>query len=150
MWEGSMTPQVLVGRALELLLAQDMAEFAGLWAEDGVLEFPFAAPGYPARVEGRAAIAEYMRGYPDILNVTEIPRRVIHQSVDPEVVIVEFEATGTVVATRAPYRMSYVAVITVRNNEIALYRDYWSPAAAAEVMGGAQELLTAFTGSSHE
>jgi hypothetical protein len=28
--------------------------------------------------------------------------------------------------------------------------DYWSPAAAAEVMGGAQELLTAFTGSSHE
>ena len=43
-----MTPQELVGRALELLLAQDMAEFAGLWAEDGVLEFPFAAPGYPA------------------------------------------------------------------------------------------------------
>ncbi|HEY6575393.1 MAG TPA: nuclear transport factor 2 family protein, partial [Mycobacterium sp.] len=79
-----MTPQELVGRALALLLAHDMAAFAGLWAEDGVLEFPFAAPGYPARVEGRAAIAEYMRGYPDILNVTEIPRRVIHQSVDPE------------------------------------------------------------------
>ena len=53
-------------------------------------------------------------------------------------------------ATRAPYRMSYIAVITVRNNEIALYRDYWSPAAAADVLGGTQELLTAFTGSTHE
>jgi uncharacterized protein len=145
-----MTPHELVGRAFELLLAHDMAAFAGLWAEDGVLEFPFAAPGYPTRVEGRAAITGYMRGYPDILRITEIPHRVIHQSVDPEVVIVEFEATGTVVATRAPYRMSYIAVITVRDNEIALYRDYWSPAAAADVLGGTQELLTAFPGSTHE
>jgi ketosteroid isomerase-like protein len=131
-----MRPQELVSHALELLLAQDMAGFAGLWAEDGALEFPFAAPGYPARVEGRAAVAEYMRGYPDILRVTEIPRRVIHQSVDPEVVIIEFEAAGTVVATAAPYRMSYIAVITLRDNEIVLYRDYWSPAAAAEALGG--------------
>jgi uncharacterized protein len=145
-----MTPQELVGRALDLLLAHDMAAFARLWAEDGVLEFPFAAPGYPTRVEGRAAIAEYMRGYPDILSVTEIPQRVIHQSVDPEVVIVEFEATGAVVATGAPYRMSYIAVITVRNNEIAIYRDYWSPAAAARVLGGAQALLAAFPGVNHE
>lgn len=144
-----MTPHELVDRALELLLAHDMAAFAGLWAEDGVLEFPFAAPGYPTRVEGRGAIAEYMRGYPDILQITEIPHRLIHQSVDPDVVIVEFEATGTVVATRAPYRMSYVAVITLRDNEIALYRDYWSPAAAADVLGGTQELLTAFPGPTH-
>ena len=53
-----MKPQELVSHALELLLAQDMAAFAGLWAEDGVLEFPFAAPGYPAMVEGRAAVTE--------------------------------------------------------------------------------------------
>ena len=32
------------------LVAKDMAAFAGLWAEDGVLEFPFAAPGYPPRI----------------------------------------------------------------------------------------------------
>ena len=34
-----MTPKELVNHAFELLLAQDMAAFAGLWAEDGVLEF---------------------------------------------------------------------------------------------------------------
>jgi uncharacterized protein len=39
----------LVDRALDRLLAHDMAGFANLWAEDGVLEFPFASPGYPAR-----------------------------------------------------------------------------------------------------
>ena len=145
-----MKPQELVSHALELLLAQDMAAFAGLWAQGGVLEFPFAAPGYPTLVEGRAAVTEYMRRYPDILKIEEIPQPVMHQSVDPEVVIVEFEASGTVVATRAPYRMSYIAVITVRDNEIQRYRDYWSPLAAADAMGGAEELLNAFPRSTHE
>ncbi|KAA0081733.1 nuclear transport factor 2 family protein [Mycolicibacterium sp. P9-64] len=144
-----MKPQELVSHAFGLLLAQDVAAFAGLWAEDGVLEFPFAAPGYPALVEGRAAIAEYMRGYPDILKIEEIPQPVVHQSVDPEVVIVEFEASGTVVATGAPYRMRYIAVITVRDGEIQRYRDYWSPLAAAEAMGG-QERLHGFGGGGGE
>ncbi len=144
-----MTPQELVNHALDLLLAQDMAAFAGLFAEDGVLEFPFAAPGYPASVQGRAAVTEYMRGYPDILKIDEIPQPVMHQSVDPEVVIVEFEASGTVVATGAAYRMRYIAVITVRDNEIQRYRDYWSPLAAAEAMGGVEE-LNAFAGVADE
>jgi len=78
------------------------------------------------------------------------PHPVMHQSVDPEVVIVEFEASGTVVATGAPYRMRYIAVITVRNNEIQRYRDYWSPLAAAEAMGGLQELLSGSGGGADE
>ncbi len=142
-----MTAEKLVNHALELLLAHDMAAFAGLWAEDGVVEFPFAAPGYPAKLEGRAAVAEYLRDYPNILDIREIPQSVMHQTVDPDVVVVEFEAAGVVVSTGAPYRMSYIAVITVRNNEIQRYRDYWSPLAAAELLGGGQELLNAFAGA---
>lgn len=131
----------LVEHALDLLLAKDMAAFAGLWAEDGVLEFPFAAPGYPPRIDGRAAVADYMRGYPDILDVREIRQKVLHQTADPDVVIVEFEAAGIVVPTGQPYTMRYIAVIAVRNSEIQSYRDYWSPLAATEAMGGAEQLL---------
>jgi ketosteroid isomerase-like protein len=145
-----MTPQELVSHALDLLLAQDVAAFAGLWGEDGVLEFPFAAPGYPTLVEGRAAVMEYMSGYPDILKIDEIPEPVVHQSTDPDVVIVEFEASGVVVATGGPYRMRYIAVITVRDGEIQRYRDYWSPLAAAEAMGGSQQLLRGFGGGGDE
>lgn len=141
-----MNAQAVVDRALQLLIAQDVAGFAGLWAEDGVLEFPFAAPGFPSLLEGRAAVADYMSGYPDILRIEEFPVVVVHQSVDPDVVIVEFEAAGTVVATGAPYRMRYIAVITVRDGEIESYRDYWSPAAAAEIVGGSSELRDAFAG----
>jgi hypothetical protein len=37
-------------------------------------------------------------------------------------------------------------VITVENGKIRSYRDYWSPLAAAEVLGGLDELTAAFTG----
>lgn len=142
-----MTPLELVDRALGLLLAKDMERFAGLWSEDGVLEFPFAAPGYPARVSGRIAIAEYLRDYPSIVDVREIAERRVHQTVDPAVVVAEFDATGVVVATGSPYLMRYIAVITVRDNEIHCYRDYWSPLAAAEAMGGSAALTATFGGS---
>jgi hypothetical protein len=36
-------------------------------------------------------------------------------------------------------------VITARHGEITHYRDYWSPLAAAEVLGGLDELTTSFT-----
>jgi ketosteroid isomerase-like protein len=123
-----------------------MAGFAQLWAEDGVLEFPFASPGNPRRLEGRAAIAEYLRGYPDLLDIREITEKTVHETADPEVTVAEFEVAGVAVATGKPYRLGYIAVLTVRDGEIRHYRDYWSPLAAAEVLGGADQLLTAFAG----
>lgn len=145
-----MNASEVVDHALELLLAKDMAGFAGLWAETGVIEFPFAPPGYPPRVDGRAAVHEYLRGYPDLFDVREIADRVVHRTVDPEVVIAEFTASGTVVATGRPYRLRYIAVITVRAGEIRHYRDYWNPLAAAEAMGGSDELDLAFSGGASD
>jgi uncharacterized protein len=117
----------LIPRALQLLLDKDMTGFAGLWAVDGVLEFPFAPPGYPSRLEGRAAIEDYLRDYPKMLDIQAFPKQVVHRSTDPDVVIVEFDAEGVVVATGKPYRFSYIAVITTRDGEIVSYRDYWNP-----------------------
>ncbi|NQE86720.1 nuclear transport factor 2 family protein [Nocardia terpenica] len=141
-----MNPRELVQHALDLLLTHDMAGFAGLWAVDGTAEFPFAPPGYPTRLAGRAAVEEYLRDYPDKFDVREVDHVTVHQTVDPEVVIVEFEAAGLVTATGAPYRLRYIAVITVRDNEIRHYRDYWNPLAASAALGGVGALTSAFGG----
>ncbi|MDX8032918.1 nuclear transport factor 2 family protein [Lentzea sp. BCCO 10_0856] len=125
----------LIPKALQLLLDKDMIGFAGLWAEDGVMEFPFAPPGYPTRLEGRAAIEDYLRDYPKMLDIQSFPKQVVHQSVDPDVAVVEFDAEGVVVPTGKPYRFSYIAVITVRNGEIISYRDYWNPLYVQELAG---------------
>lgn len=136
-------PLEVVDRALELLLAHDMAGYAGLLAVDGVLEFPFAPPGYPQRLEGRDAVTEYLRDYTDHVDVRAVASRTVHQTVDPEVVVVEFTVDGTAVRTGRAYQLRYISVITVRGGEIVDYRDYWNPLAAAEAMGGLDE-VTAF------
>ncbi|WP_394613547.1 nuclear transport factor 2 family protein [Lentzea sp. JNUCC 0626] len=121
----------LIPRALQLLLDKDMIGFAGLWAEDGVMEFPFAPPGWPARLEGRAAIEDYLRDYPKMLDIRSFPKQVVHET--PDVLVAEFDAEGVVVATGKPYRASYIAVITLRDGEILNYRDYWNPLLAQEL-----------------
>ncbi|MCW2947286.1 MAG: hypothetical protein JWR24_4003 [Actinoallomurus sp.] len=138
------TARDLFAETLRLLLAKDMTGYAELWAVDGSIEFPFAPSNYPSRLDGRAAIRDYLRGYPDLLDVQAITEQTVHETADPDVVVAEFEAAGVVVATGQPYQMRYVAVVVARDGEIVHYRDYWSPLAGAEVMGGLDELTAAF------
>jgi len=141
------TPSDLFAESLRLLLAKDMAAYAALWAADGSIEFPFAPPGYPPRVDGRAAITDYLRGYPDLLDIQQVTEQTVHVTADPAVVIAEFGTAGAVVASGRPFRMRYVAILTARNGEIAHYRDYWNPLAAAEIMGGLDDLTAGFAGA---
>ena len=125
----------VVDRALELLLAHDMTGFAHLWAPTGTMDFPFAGPGQPARLDGRAAIVDYLAGYTDLLDVRAIASQTRYHTVDPETVIVEFEVEGLAVASQSPYVMRYIAVIMVGADGITSYRDYWSPLAAVAALG---------------
>jgi ketosteroid isomerase-like protein len=94
------------------------------------MEFPFAAGDSPRRLEGREAVASYLAGYPDLLQIEEVTSWVDHGEV------IEFALRGTVVATGDPYELSYVAVLTVDDDRIRHYRDYWNPVVAAEVLQG--------------
>jgi uncharacterized protein len=129
----SADPVEVFQRGVELLLAKDMAGFVGLYAEDAVMEFPFAPPGRPGRLEGRAEVHEYLAGYPDQLDVREIGHTIVHRTDDPRVVVTEFSAEGVVVATGKPYATRYIAVLTVRDGQITHHRDYWNPLAFQEV-----------------
>lgn len=124
----------VIDRALHLLVAHDMAGFADLWAPEGSIEFPFAAPGFPPRIDGRAGIAEYLAHYTEIVDVREIAHQQRHETTDPDTVILEFETTGFAVQSGSPFRMRYIAVITIGDDGIVTYRDYWSPMAAAEAL----------------
>lgn len=122
-----MTPRELLDKALDLLLAKDMSGFAHMWAVDGTIEFPFAPPGWPTRLDGREAVREYLRGYPDVFDITRVAEKTVHETTDPEVIVVEFAVDGVLVGTGQTYHRSYITVLTVRDGQIAHYRDYWSP-----------------------
>ncbi|MFF7073160.1 nuclear transport factor 2 family protein [Streptomyces pseudovenezuelae] len=129
------SPADLYRHSLRLLLDKDIPAWVGLWAEDGIMEFPFAPPGRPRRLEGKEAVAAYMRPYPDHIDLRDFPEVRIHETTDPETIVVEMRGVGRVVATDGPFEMTYVAVVTVRDGLIVSYRDYWDPLAALALDG---------------
>ncbi|MGW3349640.1 nuclear transport factor 2 family protein [Nonomuraea rubra] len=135
------TPEETIRRLLDLLLAKDMDAIADLWAEQGTGEFPFAAGDAPRRLAGRDAVRDYLAGYPERMDVREIPVVTVHHTQRPDTIVVEFTAHGYTVRTGEPYRMDYISVITVHDGLITRYRDYWSPLAAASATGTLPELL---------
>lgn len=84
---------------------------------------------------GRAALHHYLIGYPAILDICEITDVTVHQTADPAVIVTEFTAAGTVVATGQPYQLRYITVLTAHEGHLVHYRDYWNPQAAQELLG---------------
>ncbi|MPY52385.1 nuclear transport factor 2 family protein [Streptomyces acidicola] len=126
------SPVDVYRHSLRLLLDKNIPAWVGLWAEDGVMEFPFAPQGWPRRLEGKEAIDAYMRPYPDHIDVHDFPDVRIHQTTDPQTIVVEMRGVGRLVETDSPYDMTYIAVVTVQDGLITSYRDYWNPLAAGE------------------
>ncbi|MEU0212777.1 nuclear transport factor 2 family protein [Streptomyces canus] len=120
-------PADLYRHGLKLLLDKDIAAWIDLWDDNGVFEFPFAPDGWPKRLEGKAAIADYMRGYPDHIDLHDFPYVETHQTTAAQTIVVEMRAVGRLVETGSPYDMTYIAVVTVEDGRITRYRDYWNP-----------------------
>ncbi|MFE2164663.1 nuclear transport factor 2 family protein [Streptomyces sp. NPDC059447] len=127
-----MDPAELYRHGLTLLVAKDIPGWVDLWDENGVLEFPFAPPGRPERLVGRQAVWEYMRHYPEHIDIHDFPEVTIHRTTEPETIVVEMRAVGRLVETDSPYEMTYIAVVTVKGGLITTYRDYWNPLAASQ------------------
>ncbi len=132
-----------VDRLVAALLDHDMAGFADEWAPDGAMEFPFAPPGWPT-VSGKGAVRDYLAGFPDTVDIRGIRHQTRHDTGDPDTVIVEWGVTGVVVKTGQPYDIDYVAVVTVGEQGITGYRDYWNPLAVAAAMGSLDDAVSAF------
>ncbi|WAC48218.1 DoxX family membrane protein [Asticcacaulis sp. SL142] len=130
------TAESLFTRSLDTFLAKDMKGWAALCDENVVAEFPFAPAGSPTRIEGREALYEYLRNYPDVIDVRSIPTRKIYTTSDPNVAIAEWSVSGRVIRNGNPYEMSYATFVTFRNGLIVNYREYWNPQVFLAALGG--------------
>ena len=110
----------------------DSSAIVDLCADDVVFEFPFAPPGRPTRVEGKPALGDYLKALAGRVRIEGVRDLEIHETVKPDVAIIEMTMTGTVTATGAPYEQSYVSVLTVHDGLITRYRDYWNPLRSAD------------------
>ena len=134
-----------VAELVRRMVAGEGVVFADLFAEDGVLRFPFAPPGMPREIRGREAIraARTSEAGRRSLFVMDGVELVVRETDDPEVVVTEIEHYGHSHALDGPYRFRALAVVCVRDGEIVSYDDYMDPIAMAALLGRTDELAAA-------
>jgi ketosteroid isomerase-like protein len=70
---------------------------------------------------------------------------VVHETLDPEVVVAEWDYDGLVTTTNHTFAVSNITVTTVRNGKIVASRDYHNHAVLAGAMGRLPSLLETLT-----
>ncbi|GAA5061569.1 hypothetical protein HNP84_005896 [Thermocatellispora tengchongensis] len=120
---------------LDLLSSGRTDEWAELFTEDGVLEHPYApdAEGYEKKIVGRANLAEYIKVFPATFDVEFVNLR-FHETIDPSLVIAEFNSVGRLVQTGRPIEQTYISVVETRDGKISRYVDYWNPLLTPETV----------------
>ena len=136
-----------VAELVRQMVAGEGVVFADLFAEDGVLRFPFAPPGMPREIRGREAIraARTSEAGRRSLLVMDAVELVVRETDDPEVVVTEIEHYGHSHALDGPYRFRALAVVRVRDGEIVSYDDYMDPIAMAALLGRTPDLVAALS-----
>jgi uncharacterized protein len=138
-----------VAEQVRRMVAGEGVEFAGLFAEDGVLCYPFGMPGQPAELRGREAIRAWFGQHGrsrDLFDMAGV-EAVVRETDDPEVVVTEITHHGWSKAAGAPYEHKALGVIRVRDGLIVRYDDYMDPIAVARLLGRTHELAAALAAS---
>jgi ketosteroid isomerase-like protein len=141
------SPREVAELAVKMVEGTSGIVFADLFAEDGVLEFPFAPPGFWPSLNGQQAIREFYEHARDVRKLFDMHgvSSVIHETDDPEVVITEIEHHGVSHLTNKPYQIKALGIIRVRDGKIVHYRDYLNSLAVAELLGRMPDLLSALS-----
>jgi uncharacterized protein len=147
--ESAARPTEIADRFLRATVGPDPGEIADLYADRVVIEMPFApASLYPARIEtGRDELRARFRAGRSARSYTRVDRVTVHETADPEVVILEYDLHGELRPAGTPFAASFVMVMTIRDGLIVHSRDYTDPITGARMLGRVPELVAELTGT---
>lgn len=113
------------------LIATDVERWLTLFADDAVVEFPYAPSlGSPARLEGIGAIRAYFAPITTHFQNLTFTNVQPYPGVDPTTGWMEVHGSATLQPGNIPYEQDYVMRVQVRDGRIVHYREYWNPLAA--------------------
>jgi ketosteroid isomerase-like protein len=124
-------------RMREAAIARSAEDMSSVYAADAVHEFPFTRPGVPSRMEGRDAIMSFITAFwsTSPLRYERYRTIAIHDTADPDTIVVEQEVQGTS-STTGSFVLPNIVVLKARHGEIAHLRDYANILAVEEATGG--------------
>jgi ketosteroid isomerase-like protein len=146
-----MGPREVFARMQQQWFGNAVKVMDGLLADDAVIETPFAPPGRPRRFAREEFLAFAKAGRASLpVQFEECRELAVHQTTDPEVIVVEYELAGTVTTTGRHAAAPFIGVLRVRNGQIVGWREYQDAVAIAHALGQLPALLASTSAASAE
>jgi ketosteroid isomerase-like protein len=118
-----------VDRVREMMvLAGEMKvdELIAYFADDAVMELPFAPGKMEKAYRGKAAVLGFQEFARDSFSSFTMTVDAIHETADPNVVICEHRSDGVVAANNRRYRNRYVTIFTFDDDGLVTnWREYY-------------------------
>jgi len=118
-----------IDRVREILkLADEMRvdELIELFADDAVMELPFAPGKMTRRYDGKAAIADFQQFARDAFSEFSMTVDAINETSDPNIVVAEHRSDAVVAENGRPYRNHYITFFTFdAAGRVARWREFY-------------------------
>jgi len=101
-----------VEEILRLVGEMRVDELIERFADDAVMELPFAPGRMPKEYAGKDAIGGFQRSVRDTFSEFAMTVDAVHETGDPAVVVAEFRSDAVVRENGRPYRNRYVTFFT--------------------------------------
>jgi ketosteroid isomerase-like protein len=112
----------------------DGEHFFDVVADDVIYEVLYDFPGWPRVLRGRADLMAQFSGYGDYIELRSADNLIVHRADNDQVVVIEYEVHGTVLATGADYNNRFASIIKLEDRKISHWRDYMDSLAAWNVL----------------
>lgn len=138
----ALTPREAFARFQRAVLNGSTTDLTHI-AEDVLIEWPFSPPGRPRSVQGREAYVAFAAAGRESLPVRfdEFRDVVIHDTTDPEVIVVEYDMVGTHKVTGQQASASFIKTVRVRDGEVVHVREYQDVLTMAAALGQLPDLM---------
>lgn len=124
-------------------VGKEVQNWVDLFAEDAVIEFPYASTT-PGRLEGKGAIYNYMKNVPEQMQNLVFTNIQVYLTSNPNVLFAEVHGEADIVSTGRHYQQDYVMRLETKEGKISHYREYWNPMPALEAWGSTENLSQSF------
>jgi len=108
----------------------DGEHFFDIVTDDVVYEVLYDFPDWPRIIHGRTDLMTRFRGYGNNIELQSADKLIIHETDGGNVIVIEYEVHGTILATGVSYNNRFCSIIRIKNRKIAHWRDYMDSLAA--------------------
>lgn len=135
--EGNATPREVFEKLLVGITSGERTELFALYAQDAVVDIPFALPT-PMRLTGREGLRDHFEAASPARMEMSAHNVVVHETIDPELIIAEFDYHVRMVDTGKEFDVANIQVLRVRDGLIVATRDFHNHAAMGAAWAEAQ------------